>query len=424
MKIICLGISYRTAPVEIREKLAFVDQQISNFLLKVKQSNSFDEAVILSTCNRVEIYLTAEETRFDAVINQLSDQFNVSEEDIRPSVYKLVDGQVVAHLFRVASGLDSMVLGEPQILGQVTESYQTALEFGTVGARLSKLFLSAIHTGKRVRTETSIGKKSVSVSSMAVNLAANHIQDLKNAKVALLGAGEMAELAIEGFRKRGVETFFVISRTLASACKLAERWQGEAATMDMLTDIMENADILVCSSSAPHLLIHANLVKRIMEKRSNNPLTILDIAVPRDVDPKVGEIADVQLYDIDDLQDGVAQSQAAREREVPKAEKILNEEYHFFLDFLATLKVVPVIKQIRKNAEDIREVELEKMLRRIPDLTPEMQEHIHQMTCSLVKKLLHAPTVCLRQEAAGPDVDQFEMVTRHLFGLENSNGSS
>ncbi len=424
MKIICLGISYRTAPVEIREKLAFVDQQISNFLLKVKQSNSFDEAVILSTCNRVEIYLTAEETRFDAVINQLSDQFNVSEEDIRPSVYKLVDGQVVAHLFRVASGLDSMVLGEPQILGQVTESYQTALEFGTVGARLSKLFLSAIHTGKRVRTETSIGKKSVSVSSMAVNLAANHIQDLKNAKVALLGAGEMAELAIEGFRKRGVETFFVISRTLASACKLAERWQGEAATMDMLTEIMENADILVCSSSAPHLLIHANLVKRIMEKRSNNPLTILDIAVPRDVDPKVGEIADVQLYDIDDLQDGVAQSQAAREREVPKAEKILNEEYHFFLDFLATLKVVPVIKQIRKNAEDIREVELEKMLRRIPDLTPEMQEHIHQMTCSLVKKLLHAPTVCLRQEAAGPDVDQFEMVTRHLFGLENSNGSS
>ena len=424
MEIICVGFSHTTTSIDVRERLAFDQQSISDFVFSLEQSSQVEEVVIISTCNRVEIYLTAKHICFDEIIEQLVSQFSVQEAELHELAYQLVNQQVVAHLFRVAAGLDSMVLGEPQILGQVTEAYKTAVELGTLGPRLSKLFLSAIHTGKRVRTETAIGEKSLSVSSLAVSLALRHSSPIEKTKVALLGAGEMAELAIEGFRKRGVQTFSVISRTLASACKLAQRWQGEAGTMDMLGDVLQDADILVSSSSAPHTLVHPNLIRKVMERRPNRPLVILDIAVPRDVDPKVGEIPGVQLYDIDDLQEGVADSLVAREREVPKAEKILNEEYHLFMAYLATLKVVPVIKQIREHAEEIRECEMDKMFRRLPDLPPEVQEYIQLMTRSLVKKILHKPTIRLREEATGPHIDQFESVTRHLFGLDQPDGAS
>jgi len=424
MEIICVGFSHTTTTIDVRERLAFDQQAISDFVFGLERTSQVEEVVVISTCNRVEIYLVTEQISFDEVITQLANQFSIPETEIRELAYQLVNQQVVAHLFRVASGLDSMVLGEPQILGQVTEAYQTAVELGTVGPRLSKLFLSAIHTGKRVRTETSIGEKSLSVSSLAVSLALKHVPAVERTQVALLGAGEMAELAVEGFRKRGVQTFFVISRTLASACKLAERWQGDAGTLDMLGDVLKDSDILVSSSSAPHILVHPNLIRRVMEHRPDRPLVVLDIAVPRDVDPKVGEIPGVRLYDIDDLSEGVAVSLSAREREVPKAEKILDEEYHLFLAYLATLKVVPVIKQIREHAEEIREVEMDKMFRRHPDLPPEVREQIHLMTRSMVKKILHTPTVRLREEAAGSRVEQFEMVTRQLFGLEQSDGTS
>lgn len=424
MELFCLGFGHTTTSIDIRERLAFDRPAKQNFTTCLQESDLIDEVLVLSTCNRVEIYFTSYQSCFDEIFVLLEKQFNLANEEIQKLAYQLVNQQVVAHLFRVSSGLDSMVLGEPQILGQVTEAYQTAVELGAVATRLSKLFLSAIHTGKRVRTETAIGEKSLSVSSLAVSLALKEISSLRNTKVAMLGAGEMAELAIEGFRKRGVQDLSVISRTLASACKLAERWQGEAGTMEILEEVLQDADILVSSSSAPHTLVHPDLINRVMERRPNRPLVILDIAVPRDVDPTVGEIPGVRLYDIDDLTEGVADSLVAREREVPRAEKILNEEYDLFMTYLATLKVVPVIKQIREHAEEIRECEMDKMIRRLPDLPPEVQEHIQLMTRSLVKKILHTPTIRLREEAVGPHVEQFEMVTRHLFGLEQSDGAS
>lgn len=417
MQILCLGISHKTAPIEFRERLAFDDASIAGFLDTIFYNAHYEEMAILSTCNRVEIYTAAADTKFDELTSQLTAYFKLNEGEIDAHAYQLVNEQVISHLFRVTAGLDSMVLGEPQILGQVTGAYELAVELRTVGPRLSKLFLSAIRTGKRVRTETAIGKKSVSIPSLAARLASKHVLALSQANIMLLGAGEMAELAVEAFRKLGGQRFTVVSRTLASACNLAERWQGEAATMDMLEPVLADADILVSSSSTPHTLIEPELIRRIMVNRPVRPLVILDIAVPRDVNPHVADITGVTLYDIDGLQEGVEESLAARKREVPQAEKILVEEYGLFLDYLAGLKVVPVIKQIRNQAETIRDGEVQRMLQKLPDLSPEAREQIHLMSRSLIKKILHTPTIRLRQEANGPQSERYEQYARELFGL-------
>ena len=419
MLIQCLGLSHSTADIFLREKIALNEQEIKQFLDQNISVDHAQEIIVLSTCNRVEIYAVAEQNILDDLQAALSEFCNIDNKEFDSSFYKLTDNNAISHLFSVAAGLESLALGESQILGQITRAYELAHSVGATGKLLSKLFQNAIHVGKRVRTETAIGDNSITVPSLAVKLARKHFSDFTNTKVLLLGAGEMAELAVEALRKRGAEKFYVLSRTLEKACELAKNWQGKAGTMEMLEETLQKVDVLVSSSSAPHILIDKKLVAKIMKTRSERPLVILDIAVPRDVESSVNVIDNVHLYDIDSIRDGVAESQKARIQEIPNAEKIIRDEHQAFMEFLETLKIVPIIKEIRQKAEHIRKTELEKTLKRLPELSSEAQDHIVVMTQSIVNQIMHSPTAHLREKAAGDQVENLTEIVRELFGISN-----
>ena len=425
MRLHCLGINHHTADIGTREKLAFGPTQIQVFwdYLTKKSKKQIRELVILSTCNRVEIYSVANQPVFDQIETVLIESRNLSLGKVSHLFYRLVDEQVISHLMRVSAGLDSMVLGEPQILGQVTAAYQTSLENGSCGKVLSKLFQSAIYTGKRVRTETDISKNSMSVSSLAAQKAERIVGNLANSQITLLGAGEMAELAIATLKKRGAQNFLVISRTINSACDLAQKWDGHAGTMDNLAGALENTDILLTSTSAPHAIIHSGMVEQVMSGRPNRPLVIIDIAVPRDVSPDVGNIEGVNLFDIDKLNHGVGKALVSREEEIPKVEKIIDQEYLAFREYFSALKIAPLITCMRQQADAIRQQELEKALRQLDGIDPKQQERIKALTHAIVQKILHEPTARLRQEANGPNGEKYAVAVSELFGLNSTNGN-
>jgi len=347
-----------------------------------------------------------------------ADTQNIPVSEFSSSLYRLLDEEAVAHLLRVAAGLDSAVLGEPQILGQVTEAYAVARQHGTAGKILSRLFQTAIHAGKRAHTETAIGHNPASIASVAINLISETIHYLPAAKIMVLGAGEMAELAVEALRKRGASQIVVVNRTLGRAEELARRWDGQAAALEMLLELLPDTDIVFTSTGAPHTVIQATMVEKAMKGRPNRPLVFMDIAVPRDVDADVNKIPGVRLYDMDTLSEQLETCLAQREAEVPQVTDILSEEYIDFMDYLATLDVVPLIVEMRRQANTIRQSELEKMIRRIPDLPPKAEQHIEALTKSIVNKILHSPTARLREEANGPNAVDYANITRELFGLD------
>lgn len=424
MPIHCVGFNHKTANINLRERLAFTDDDIRQFFTKYshpKSQNRWEEMVILSTCNRVEFYAVTKDISPPNLGQQIADFCQFEAEALEPAIYQYIDEQAVGHLFKVASGLDSMVIGEPQVLGQVTQAYEFALERGTAKKTVSRLFQAAIHTGKRVRSETSIGEQSVSVSSLAAKLVSQKIKNLQTASVVLLGAGAMAELAIEALRKRGVSNINIINRTIANACKLAERWQGEAGVWEGLPHILQESDVLISSTSAPHTVIEFDMISGVLKKRKNsNPLIIIDISIPRDVNPEVDKLPQVELYDIDTLNQAVEQSKEARVREIPKAEEIILQELNDFLEYLSIEKVIPLIIKIRHRADQIRYVELQKTLKRIPDIDSKTQVQLERLTESIVNKILHAPTKRLRAESGGPDISTYERITQSLFGLEDA----
>ena len=328
MHLQCLGLSHNTADVALREKLASVENGFLDLVrASSKDAPDISEMVVLSTCNRVEIYSVSSDSSFSSLEQLIIQHTEVSQEDIATRMYRRIDMQVVSHLFRVAAGLDSMVLGEPQILGQVTQGYERARDAGTTGKILSRLFQNAIHAGKRVRTETALGRNSTSIPSIAAKLVMKWHPDLSEIEIVVLGAGEMAELAIEALRKRGAMNLHVVSRTLASACRLAERWKGDASTMDTLLEVLPRADVLISSSSAPHSLINKEIAADAMAERPSRPLVIIDSAVPRDVEADVGEVPSIHLYDIDALNSDLDDGLKARQREIPKVEAIHDQEY-------------------------------------------------------------------------------------------------
>ncbi len=422
MHIHCLGLNHRTANVHLRECLAFTDESMKAALARLGCGgillDSVSEMVILSTCNRVEIYAVSHDPAFDSLEEFLADTRGVSLQEIHPHIYRLSDRQAVEHLLRVAAGLDSLVLGEPQILGQVIHALEISRGQNTAGPVLSRLFEAAAHAGKRVRTETAITQKPASISSVAVRLAADVFPDLSSAEVTVLGAGEMAELVVETLRKRGVSRIRVINRTLQRAHSLADRWGGEANTFESLPESLSQADILIASTGAPHTLVHADLVSQAMKTRPDRPLIMIDIAVPRDIDAEVGEIPGVKVYDMDALQEHLENSLAVRQAEVPGAEKLLAEELGLFMGYLESLDVLSIIRDLRQQVEDIRLAELKKTLRRMPDLSENERERIEVLTEALVKKILHAPIARLRAEARCAHLAEYTFVTRSLFSLQ------
>lgn len=427
MHIVCLGLNHTTAPISLRERMDFGEEAVKAALARLGCGNGLEhvsELVILSTCNRVELYAIAGQSAFEDLAAFLAEARGLTVETFQPYLYRLEDAEAVSHLMRVAAGLDSMVVGEPQILGQVTHALELARGQEAAGPLLNRLFQAAIHAGKRAHAETHISRNPASISSLAAGLCERAHPDLKSARVVVLGAGEMAELAVEALRKRGVEKILVINRTLERARSLAERWGAETATFELLQSALAQADILIASTGAPHTLIHPEMVSAAMRERSHRPLVLVDIAVPRNVDIEVGELPHVRLYNIDHLNAHLEKSLAARATEVPRVEAILEEEQAEFMEFLSSLDMLPLIADLRQQAESIRQSELAKTFRRLPDLTEAERARIEAMTQALVKKLLESPTRRLRAEAASPQAPDYAAMTRTLFGLNHPDKSN
>lgn len=421
MHIYCLGINHASSPLSLLEQLTLGEEGTRSALARVshgKRPVPFGELVILSTCNRIELYAASAHAVFRELEAFLSDASGVRASDFRAHTYQVEDLDAARHLYEVASGLDSLVMGEPQILGQVTRALELAREQNVAGPILNQLFQSAIHAGKRVRTETEIGRNPVSVSSLAASLAAHIVRPLADAQVLILGAGEMAELAAGALRKRGVTHITVVNRTLENARLLADRWQGQAATYEHLERLLETADIVVSSTSAPHFIVSVPMVERAMQKRPEQPLILIDIAVPRDIDPEVASIPHVQVYDMESLNGQVEQSRLRRMGEVPRVQKILEQELSGFAQYLESLAMRPLIAGIHQQAEALRQAELEKTFRHLPELTDEERERIDLMTRALMKKFLETPTQRLHAEAACPHGPAYAAVARTLFGLQ------
>jgi glutamyl-tRNA reductase len=421
--ILCLGLNHASSNVAMRERLAFNPQQLHAALTRYGRNDDaawseLKELEIISTCNRVELYAVADKPIFGTLETFLSETKGCPRLEFTGSVYRLMDGDAIQHLLEVAAGLDSMVMGEPQILGQVIEAHMAAGKQRTTGKVLSGLFLTAIRTGKRARTETTINHHPASISSVAVNLISKTVPDFTAAKVMVLGAGEMAELAVEALRKRGTGSVLVINRTLARAQELANRWEGQAASLETLLDHLPDVDIVIASTGAPHIVLLSSMVEEAMKRRPNRPLVLMDIAVPRDIDAEVRNIPGVYLYDIDTLSNHLDSDLAKREAEVPKVKTIIAEERASFEEFLATLDMIPVIVDIRNQADSIRQKEMRKAIRRMPDLTPEIEQQIDVLTRSIVNKILHSPTVQLKKEANSHIATEYANIARALFGLD------
>ena len=419
MHILCLGLNYTSAPISLREKLAFSETSARAALARLGcgKSTLAAELVLLSTCNRIELYAASHDLDFQDLEAFLAETRGVPISAFQEHLYRHTDMEAVRHLFSVSAGLDSMVLGEPQILGQVSQAFEIARGVGSAGPILTRLFHAAIHTGKRTHSETAISRNPASISSLAASLIEHTGLDLNKAQVVVLGAGEMAELAVEALRNRGAEQILVVNRSLDRAEELAKRWNAEVTTFEMLENALERADIVISSTSAPHIVVPKWLLAIVMTRRAHRAMSIIDIAVPRDIDPAVNEIPQVRLYDIDQLQANLEESLAKRQAEVPLVKTIIEEEVDRFISYMDSLDMLPLISDLRQRAELIRQEEVRRTLRRMPNLGEDERKRIEAMSLALVKKLMEAPTSQLRAAATQPQAPEYATIARSLFGL-------
>jgi glutamyl-tRNA reductase len=397
LKIINIGMNHETAPVELRECLATDPDNAKKVLDSMRDLRCINEGLFLSTCNRVEALFTteAEEESKKSIISLMSRLGNIPEEKFSPSLYTFEDRDAVSHVFRVASSLDSMVLGEPQILGQIKEAYGHATTQKTSGVILNRLMHKAFHVAKRVRTETEVSEAAVSISYAAVELAKKIFHVLDEKKVLLIGAGEMAELAAKHLMTHGVKKVVVANRTFDRAVQVAELFNATPVSFDEIDSQLLDVDIVVTSTTAPEYIITHDRVKGSLRKRRNRPLFFIDIAVPRDVQPKVNNLDNVYVYDIDDLKGVIELNMAQRQQEAIKAERIVQEEVVKFEKWLKTLEVVPTIISLREKAEFIVQAELKKSSSALGELTPSQKEAIEFLTRSIADKVLNDPIVFL-----------------------------
>ncbi|MDY6848869.1 MAG: glutamyl-tRNA reductase [Thermodesulfobacteriota bacterium] len=422
MNIIVVGLSHKTAPVEIREKVAFAPTAMEKPLHALVALPSVTEGLIVSTCNRVELYVTSRDA--EEAINQLThflaDFHQLQVEDLAPHLYAHKGPEAIRHLFRVASSLDSMVIGEPQILGQIKTSYGYATDHKTSGIILNRFLHKAFSVAKRVRTETQIASNAVSVSFAAVELARKIFDTLEDKTVLLIGAGEMCELAARHFVNNGVSKVLVTNRTYERAVKLAEEFQGKPILFDNFTEHLHRVDIVLTSTGAPDYILHHQEVEGVIKQRKYKPMFFIDIAVPRDIDPKVNDVDNVYLYDVDDLQEVVQANLKERHKEAKKAEAIIDQEIHQFHQWLSCLDVVPTIVALRGKFEDIRRAEVEKTLSNLKDLGKKERKAIEAMAAAIVNKALHAPITVLKKSQNDAQGDNYVEAVRTLFDLPTS----
>lgn len=421
MSIVLVGLNHKTAPVEVREQLAFSDEACSRGLRQLVDGEVLREGLIVSTCNRVEVLTSTGSGFLDEgtarITKFLSESRSLPDDSFREHLYCHAGDQAVRHMFRVASSLDSMVIGEPQVLGQVRRAYSVAVGAGTTGRVLNRLVNHALRVAKRVRTETGIATSAVSVSFMAVELGRKIFNSLAGHTVLLVGAGEMAELAARHLVNAGASRVLVANRSDEAARKLAHQFGGESIDFACLTDHLATADIVICSTSAPGYLITPDMAREVLEKRRNRPSFFIDISVPRNIDPAVGELPNLFVFDIDDLEAVVASNIREREREAERAELIVDSEVTQFQQALRALDIGPTLGALRKKLQDIAKSEMERQRNRLGHLSPEQERAIEAMLTSTVNKISHPLLSHLRRSYDLSEKDTLRE-WRDLFGLD------
>ncbi|MCC7491519.1 MAG: glutamyl-tRNA reductase [Fimbriimonadaceae bacterium] len=419
LHLVAAGLNHRTAPVEVRETLAFSAASLPDALAELQGQEPVAEAAILSTCNRAELYAVSPDpvAGAEAMVGFLTAFHHLDPTALRPHLYHHCDEQAARHLFRVAAGLDSMVLGEGQILAQVKAAHQAAAEAGTARTYLQELFQRGLHIGKVARTETGIHRGAVSISSAAVDLAKTVFGDLTGRRALVVGAGEMSEQTLTHLVDQGVASVVVANRTHQRAVELASRYQGRAVRFDDFEAELSQTDIVVSSSAAPHPILTVEKLRAPLAARRGNPLFIVDIAVPRDVEAAVADLPNVYLFDIDDLQGVAERYREERAREVGKVETLVDAETARFMEWLHSRGSTELIVELRERVEGLRDAETERWLRRLPELDERQQELVRQMMRSFSNKLLHGPLTEVRRQAATPQREDHAHWVRRLFGL-------
>lgn len=422
MHTIVVGLNYKTAPVEIREQLSFIESELPQAMEALQKQKSILENVIISTCNRTEIYAVVDQlhTGRHFVKQFLADWFHLPVETFSSHLVIQEEDAALEHLFKVTAGIDSMVLGETQILGQVKKSFLNGQEIGTTGTVYNQLFKQAVTFAKRAHNETAIGENAVSVSYAAVELAKKIFGSLGRKHVAILGAGKMGELAIENLYGSGVGKVTVINRTFEKAESLAAKFEGEAKSMKELQCSLLEADILITSTGATDYVIDYELMEFVDRLRKGKPLFMVDIAVPRDIDPRVGDLPNVFLYDIDDLQGIVEANLAERERAASDITRMIDKEIVQFKDWFATLGVVPVISALRKKADRIQEETMMSIENKMPELTDRERKILSKHTKSIINQLLKEPILQAKEMANSPKANEQLRLFQQIFGIEDA----
>lgn len=418
MKIFVVGLNHKVADIEVREKLAFNGPKLEEGLMRFRELPEIKEAIILSTCNRVELYANVNDAAkaSESVKTFLAEFHDINRTSLDTALYIYDDISAVRHVFRVASSLDSMVVGEPQILGQLKDAFDLALSKKTTGILLNRLMKKAISVAKRVRTETRIAENAVSISFAAVELAKKIFTDLSTRVFMLLGAGEMAELAAKHLISNGVKEVLVSNRTFERACELAEEFHGRPVRFEDFIQEMVRTDIIICSTGAPHYILTKTQMHKVMKERKQRQVFIIDISVPRNIDPEINDLANVYLYNVDDLQGVVDSNMFERQKEAQKAENIIEEEIETFLKWLASLDSVPTIIALREKAEEVRKEELDKLFHKIQGVGVKEKEAIEYMATAIMNKLIHPPTAALKEDSENKDI--LVATIKRLYGIE------
>ncbi len=422
MNVLLIGVNHKTAPVEIRERLAIPESRLADAVQSLARHPGVEEGMILSTCNRVELLTNCSNGHAD-LRGFMRQFFQVDPDEFERHIYEYREEAAVRHLFRVASSLDSMVLGEPQILGQVKEAYAVARAVGAVRSHLDALVSRSFAVAKRVRNETAVGTSAVSVASVAVELAKKIFGSLKGRSVYLVGAGKMTELAARHLLAHGAGSIFVANRTFDRAQQLAAKFHGEAIHFDQLYDTADRADIVITSTGAPHAIFRREHGERFLSRRKNRPMFFIDIAVPRDVDPEVNKLDGLFVYDIDDLQSAVAAHVDDRRKEAERAESIISSEVERFQARIKTLDIVPTIVSLHDHLETIRQAEIDRVRGRLGTLTPEQELAVETMTRGIINKIMHTPISALKTAAREPEATTIVDLVRKLFNLQETGRS-
>jgi len=412
-----IGVNHNTAPVEVRERLAIPESRLPDALRRLVQHPGVDEGLILCTCNRVELLARTRNGTAD-LRAFLQDYFQLRASDLEPHLYDYSESDAIRHLFRVTASLDSMIVGEAQILGQVKEAYATARAVGAVHSQLDLLLTRAFAVAKRVRTETAVGTSAVSVASVAVELAKKIFGSLQGKHVYLVGAGKMSELAARHLQAHGAASIFVANRTYERARQLAAKFHGEAIHFSEIYNTCDRADIVITSTGAPVAIFKREHGEMFLSRRKNRPMFFIDIAVPRDVDPEMNKLDGIFVYDIDDLQQAVTSHIADRKKEAERAEFIIDGEVERFQTRLQTLDVVPTIVSLHDHLETIRQAEIARVRGRLGSLSPEQELAIEALTRGIVNKIMHTPVSALKTAAREPEATPVIDLVRRLFNLE------